>query len=336
VIRVLVIRLSSLGDIVLSTPVIQALRQSFTDLTINYLVHERFGPLVDHFDPPPDNVILFPPAVGAAELPAFARSLAQADYDLVIDLHNSLRSKVIRRYFPTAELRIYKKPRFKRWLLFYLWLNRFDPEFSVVSEYLCYAGFSALEGEHRPCLSFDIDAAREICRRFGLDQGYLVCVPGAAWPQKSWPKERYIELFSQRLPSSSEQLVLLGGPQDTICDYIAAALQSGKVVNLKGATGLQEALAVLSRSRLVVGSDTGLVHAGEALGIPVVMILGPTSRETGARTHHHDSRVHEVKLWCRPCSQNGRRRCYRRKQYCLMGISVHQVAESVTNLIGQT
>ena len=247
-IRVLVIRFSSLGDIILSTPVIQALRQSFTDLTINYLVHERFGPLVDHFDPPPDNVISFPPGIGTAELPAFNRSLAEADYDLVIDLHNSLRSKVVRRYFPTAKLRIYKKPHFKRWLLFYLWLNRFDPEFSVVSEYLRCAGFPALEGERRPRLSFDIDAAREICRRFGLDQGYLVCVPGAAWSQKSWLKERYIELFSQRLSGSGKQLVFLGGPQDTICDYIAAALQPGKVVNLRGKTDIKEALAVLSRS----------------------------------------------------------------------------------------
>ena len=325
-----------MGDIILSTPVIQGLRQSFTDLTIDYLVHERFSPLVDHFNPPPDNIIPFPSAVGAAELPAFARSLAEADYDLVIDLHNSLRSKVVRRYFPAAELRIYKKPRFKRWLLFYLWLNRFDPEFSVVSEYLRYAGFLALEGERRPRLSFDVDAAREICRRFGLDQDYLVCVPGAAWPRKSWLRERYIELFSQWLTGSSEQLAFMGGPQDTICDYIAAALQSGKVVNLKGKTDLKQALAVLSRSRLVIGSDTGLVHAGEALGIPAVMILGPTSRETGVRTHHPDSRVHEVNLWCRPCSQNGRRRCYRRKQYCLTGISVNQVAESVTSLIGQT
>ncbi|UCH63385.1 MAG: glycosyltransferase family 9 protein [Fidelibacterota bacterium] len=330
------IRFSSLGDIILSTPVIQALRQSFTDLTINYLVHERFSPIVDHFDPPPDNVISLPPAVRASELPAFARNLAEVDYDLVIDLHNSLRSKVIRRYFPRSEFRIYKKSYYKRWLLFYLWVNRFNPEFSVVSEYLCYAGFSTLEGENRPRLSFDIDVAGQICRRFGLDQTYLVCVPGAAWPQKSWLKERYIELFNQQLPDSSEQIVLLGGPQDTICDYIADALGPSKVVNLKGMTDIQEALAVLSRSRLVIGSDTGLVHAGEALDIPAVMILGPTSRETGARTHHPDSRVHEVKLWCRPCSQNGRRLCYRRKQYCLIGISAEQVAESVTSLIGQT
>jgi len=332
-----------MGDIILSTPVIRALRQTYTDLTVDYLVHERFSPLVSHFDPPPHNVISFPPTVGATELPAFARGLDGADYDLVIDLHNSLRSKILRRYFPTAELRIYRKPRGKRWLLFYLWLNRFDPGFSVVSEYLRYAGLPVLEGERRPCLSFDTDAAREICRRFGLDQGYLVCVPGAAWPQKSWLKERYIELFNHRLAGSHEQLVFLGGPQDTICDHIAAALQPvpqgsirRRVVNLKGKTGLEEALAVLSRSQLVIGSDTGLVHAGEALGIPAVMILGPTSRETGARTHHPDSCVHEVKLWCRPCSQNGRRRCYRRKQYCLTGISVDQVAESVTSLVGQT
>jgi len=331
----MVIRFSSIGDIILSIPVIQAIQQTHTDLSVDYLVHERFSPLVRHFDPPPRKVISFPPAVGAAELPAFARSLATADYGLVIDLHNSLRSKVVRRYFPTAEVRVYQKPRFKRWLLFYLWLNRFDPEFSVVDEYLRYAGCLLPEGEPRPRLSYDTDTAVEICQRFGLVQGHLVCVPGAAWPQKSWLRERYIELFNQVLADPPAQLVFLGDSQDTICDDIAAGLEPGRAVNLKGMTTLEEALAVLSRSQLVIGSDTGLLHAAEALDIPVVMILGPTSRETGARTHHPDSHVHEVELWCRPCSQNGRRRCYRSRQYCLTGISVEQVAESVNTLIGR-
>ena len=324
-----------MGDIILSAPVIPALRQTYPHLAIDYLVHERFSSLVRHFDPPPHEVIPFPPGIGAARLPAFARDLARTDYQLVIDLHNSLRSNILRRYFRKAEVRIYRKPRYRRWLLFYLWLNRFDPEFSVVGEYLRYAGLLASESERRPRLAVDGDAAREMRRRFGLDGGYLVCVPGAAWPQKSWFVERYVELFHQRLAGSCPQLVLLGGPQDPICDQLAAALEPGRVVNLRGRTNLEEALAVLSGSRMVIGSDTGLVHAGEALGIPAVMILGPTSRETGAWLHHPTSRLHEVALWCRPCSQNGRRRCYRREQYCLTGITTGQVAESVTRLMGR-
>ncbi|MFB0515617.1 MAG: glycosyltransferase family 9 protein, partial [Candidatus Neomarinimicrobiota bacterium] len=260
--------------------------------------------------------------------------LAKEQYDLVLDLHNSLRSKIVRQYFRTAQLRVYRKPRLKRWLLFYLWLNRFAPDFSVVGEYLRYAGLSVPEAERSPRMAVPADTARETCKRFGLNHGYLACIPGAAWPQKSWLIERYIELFGQRLAGSYSQLVLLGGPQDSICDQIAASLSTEMVVNLKGRTTLEDALAILSNSRLVIGSDTGLVHAGEALGVPAVMILGPTSRETGARAHHPQTVVHEVALWCRPCSQNGRRRCYRREQHCLTGITVDQVAESILSLIG--
>ncbi len=332
--RVLVIRFSSMGDIILTAPVINALRQTYPDLTIDYLVHEQFQTLVSHFDPPPHRVIAFPLAIKSAQLPAYARKLARGEYDLVLDLHDSMRSKLLRRFFPGAQLRVYRKPRLKRWLLFNLWINRFPPDFSVVSEYLRYAGLDLPAREHQPRMSLGADETVDVLRRYGLEPGYLACVPGAAWPQKSWLKERYIELFGQRLASRPGRVVLLGGPRDTICDDIAASLGPAKVTNLKGATRLAEALALLSRSHGVVGSDSGLVHAAEALGVPVVMILGPTSRETGALTHHTASQVHEVSLWCRPCSQNGRRSCYRREQYCLTGTTVDQVGVSIDRIMG--
>ncbi len=333
--RVLVIRFSSMGDIILTAPVINALRQTYPDITIDYLVHEQFQTLVSHFDPPPQRVIPFPATVKAAQLPAYARKLAQGDYDLVLDLHDSIRSKLLRRFFPGAQLRVYRKPRLRRWLLFNLWINRFGPDFSVVSEYLRYAGLDLPAPERRPRMSLGADDTTEVLRRYGLEPGYLACVPGAAWPQKSWLKERYIELLDQRLASHPGRVVLLGGPRDTICDEIADSLAGARITNLKGQTGLADALSLLSRSRGVVGSDTGLVHAAEALGVPVVMILGPTSRETGAHTHDPASQVHEVSLWCRPCSQNGRRACYRRERYCLTGTTVDQVGVSIDRIMGR-
>ena len=168
-----------------------------------------------------------------------------------------------------------------------------------------------------------------------MEQGYVVCVPGAAWPRKSWLPERYVQLFDKYFTEYSGQLVLLGGPKDHICDTIARDVNSTGVLNLKEKTDLGQALAVLSRARLVIGSDTGLLHAAEALAIPVIMILGPTSRETGAGVHHPDSILHENHLWCRPCSQNGKRRCYRREQYCLTETSAEQVYRSLNHLMGK-
>ncbi|MEE9466099.1 MAG: glycosyltransferase family 9 protein, partial [Candidatus Neomarinimicrobiota bacterium] len=217
------IRFSSIGDIVLTAPVIQALRRSYPDLHIDYLVHERYRTLVDHFAALPDSVIPFPPSIGTAQLPAYGRQLAREGYELVIDLHDSLRSKILRKYLRPAEMRIYRKPRMKRWLLFYLWVNRFSPDFSVVGEYLLYAGLDAAQEEHCPRMTVDSDKSQQVCARLGLDQEYLVCIPGAAGPQKIWFADRYIDLFRRHLSGTQCQVVLLGGSQDAICGEIAAA-----------------------------------------------------------------------------------------------------------------
>jgi lipopolysaccharide heptosyltransferase II len=332
--RVLVIRFSSLGDIVLSSTVVGLLRERNPDLIIDYLVHERFSPLVAQFDPPPHNIISFPPSAQARDLPGFARALAGNRYDLVIDLHDSLRSKFLRRLLKPIDLRVYRKPRLKRWLLFYGYINRFREDYAVVSESLRYAGLKDPTGNSKPKLAVSDSEAGEICERFDLHQDIISCVPGAAWPQKSWIPERYTELFGALPDSIYSRIALLGGPNDYICDSIAGSLPSGKIVNLRGKTSLKEALAVLSRSKVAIGSDTGLLHAAEALNTPVAMILGPTSTETGARVHHPDSRVLETDLWCRPCSQNGKRRCYRSRQYCITNISVDKVAAEVSSMLG--
>jgi lipopolysaccharide heptosyltransferase II len=332
--RALVIRFSSLGDIVLSSAVVGLLRKRNPHVIIDYLVHERFGPLVAHFDPPPNNIILFPSSIDARRLPGFANDLAKNKYDLVVDLHDSLRSKFLRHFIKPLELRVYRKPRLKRWLLFYGYINRFNRDFSVVSEYLRYAGLSAHGGESRPKLIVSDSESADVLGRFGLKAGTIACVPGAAWPQKTWIPERYIELFTALPDKAYPSIAILGGQDDHICDSIAKALPPNKTINLKGKTNLNEALAILSESRIAIGSDTGLLHAAEALNIPVVMILGPTSTETGAKVVHPESRTIETELWCRPCSQNGKRKCYRRKQYCIVNITADKVIPEVTSMLG--
>jgi heptosyltransferase-2 len=333
--RVLVIRFSSIGDIILTAPVIKALRQANPDMTVDYLVHERFQSLVGHFDPPPQNIVAFPSMIGARQLGQYARNLATTGYDIVIDLHDSLRSRILRRAFRGMDMRIYRKPRYNRFLLFYLWINHFPPDFSIVGEYLRFSGLKLPVLDRRPRLYLSSLETDSICTRFGLSDNYLTCIPGATWRQKSWIPERYVQLYTHLLRMYSDlDIVLVGGPADDICDQIAGGLKGSRVMNLKGRTSIQEVLGILSRSRLVVGSDTGFIHAAEALDIPIVMILGPTSRETGAISHNPRSHVHEVSLGCRPCSQNGKRRCYRSKQYCLTNISVEDILTSVEQIIG--
>ncbi|MCK4577756.1 MAG: glycosyltransferase family 9 protein, partial [Candidatus Marinimicrobia bacterium] len=298
--RALVIRFSSIGDIILSTPVVKALKAKHPELHIDYLVHEKYAPLVDCFDPAPDCTVKFPASIMTGDLPAFSRELAKTPYDLVVDLHDSLRSKVVRKFLRQAQLAIYRKPRLKRWLLFNLHINRYGPDFDVVREYLRYSGLDDVVDDPAPALKVDHDEAERTLQLFGLEGPYLVCVPGAAWPQKSWPTDKYVKALKRISEIGNFTIVLIGGPADDLIDTMTDGLPGKNIMNLKGQTSLAEALHILSRARLTLGSDTGLVHASEALGVPVVLLLGPTSRETGAACHHPDSQTIEVPLWCRP------------------------------------
>ena len=126
--------------------------------------------------------------------------------------------------------------------------------------------------------------------------------------------------------------MLIGGENDSICDEINFKTRT-KVINIRGQTSLRESLAIVSQAKFILGNDTGLLHAGESLGISAITILGPTSRETGAGIFLKNSSVIEHKsLWCRPCSQNGSIPCYRKEQYCMTEIKSDEIMYAINKL----
>ena len=112
-------------------------------------------------------------------------------------------------------------------------------------------------------------------------------------------------LFGDKKPIECGLKLQSGSEKDEINDSLAKI--NNNVINLSGKTNLRQAMSILSLSKVVFGSDTGLLHIAEALGITVNMILGPTSKETGGGVNLKSSKNIEVDIWCRPCSKNGRR-----------------------------
>jgi heptosyltransferase-2 len=210
-------------------------------------------------------------------------------------------------------------------MLFNLKLNFFKKDFSHIRMY-----HSILEDIHsfpRTSLyvsSDEINRAKSFLKKEGVDQEFICIVPGAAWKQKQLPVDKYNELINTLNKKFAFKIVLLGSKNDTICDEIKKDIN---IVNLKDKTSLRMAMSILTISEHTFGSDTGLLHASEALNTPVSMILGPTSMETGASINHPNSKIFEKNnLWCRPCSQNGKRPCIRKEQYCLTGININDIA----------
>ena len=326
--KILVIRFSSIGDIVLATSPLNTIRSAFPDAKITFLTLEKFSSLLE-FHPHIDRLISIPSKMKFRELWSFGSYLKRNGYDLIYDLHNSLRSNIV-TFQSRSEIFQLQKPRWKRMMLFHFYENYFEPQFSTRSMYHDYLG-PIWKGNHAsipPTLlrlsEGEIKKGKRLLSDLGIHEEYLAIVPGAAWKQKQWPAYKYIELLN-RIDTPS---ILIGSSKDKICHEIHSGLSNS--LDLSGRTNLREALSIVANSRRVIGSDTGLVHAAEALGVEATMIMGPTSTETGAGVCLPSSNNIEIDLWCRPCSQNGSVPCYREKQYCMESIEPHEVLKSLT------
>ncbi|HPC35082.1 MAG TPA: glycosyltransferase family 9 protein [Candidatus Marinimicrobia bacterium] len=335
---ILIIRLSSMGDIVVLTPIFRSFREKYPSARIDFLTKKDFAEIVAN-NPFLSNIIAYDSSTGLAGWRELCQKLAAQDYDLLIDMHNNIRSHILSHYLRRVSLLRYHKPYLRRFLLFYLWLNLFPPDFRLLKEY-----FKVLQSlginyppDARPEIFLKPEAitkARDILAKYEISEPFVTILPIANWPNKLFPLEKYIKV-ARRINTDLQMPVLwLGGKGDIHLQQLDY-LVPGKSVRLAGETTLSESLALISLSRAVIGSDTGLTYAAEALGKPVVLILGPTSQETGAGCYAPKSTVLEAQLFCRPCSQKGDRRCYRRRrQLCFDQITDGQVFEALEKIIG--
>ena len=322
--KILIIRMSSIGDIILATSFLDSVKKKYPNSSIDFLIKKEFSPLLQNH-PQINNVIELDKSEGLKGLISLGKHLMHQGYYKVFDIHNVFRSKILSFFFKRKIFFQIKKPRLKRFMLFNLKLNFFKKDFSHIKMY-----HSILEDIHsfpRTSLyvsSDEINRAKSFLKKEGVDQEFICIVPGAAWKQKQLPVDKYNELIDILNKKFVFKIVLLGSKNDTICDEIKKDIN---IVNLKDKTSLRMAMSILKISKHTFGSDTGLLHASEALNTPVSMILGPTSMETGASINHPNSKIFEKNnLWCRPCSQNGKRPCIRKEQYCLTGININDIA----------
>ena len=256
---------------------------------------------------------------------------------MIIDLHNVIRSQIIRRQFKTAKKVIYKKPRWKRFKLIELKKNHFPDEFSqrwlyhqcleelLDNDYLVPKTKLVIQKNEQSEIKLFLE-------KEGLTGSYITLVPGANWPEKTWLVDRYNELVNLIVNKLGLSIVMIGGMNDGICSAIAND-KSKQVLDLHGKLDLRKSLAIISLGEMTIGGDTGMVHASEALGVPVTMIMGPTNIQMGGGIMLETSVAIEKDLWCRPCSQNGKRPCYRSQQYCMTEISTSDVRRAVQKVL---
>lgn len=328
--KVLLIRLSSLGDLVLSTAAVGPLRAA--GYSISLVTKSEFASLFLN-QPGIEQVYAFDKKAGeGAAREALLEWARLQGFSLVIDLQDSWRTWRWRRALrKIAPVHVLRKPRLREWLVLFLRLGRWlgfgqgGRALRFREAALQALGAEAVDDGSQPLTRLEAGAV-ELAKVAGLlpEGDFVALMPASAWKSKEWPYfGELAALMAKKVP-----VVVLGGSRDEVCEAVASAARAVNPASrsLHGQTSLRESMAVLSRARWVIGNDTGMVHVAEALGKPVAMVEGPTHPHMGFSPYREDSVLLGLPLACRPCSKSGRVCVRFGTRFCLRGLGVHQVA----------
>ena len=342
--RILLIKPSSLGDVVHALPVLHGLRRRYPNARIDWLLSSSLAPLLEGhgeldglvlFDRRNYGRIAFSPSV-AVEFVRFVRRLRASRYDLVIDLQGLFRTGFLARA-SGVPIRIGFADAKEGASFFY---NHHSPsvpaETHAVDRNYSVArllGFDDVPIEfHSPLTHGDRAEADRLLRKAGFDDAPLVAVvPGARWETKVWLPERFTETIVELQAGHDVRCVLLGGPDETArCAQIAAACRDAPI-NLAGQTSLRILAAVLAKADAVLCHDSGAMHVAVALDRPVVCLIGPTNpARTGPYRRPND--VVRLNLDCAPCYLRKLSQC-RFEHRCMKELETTRVVKAVRRLL---
>jgi heptosyltransferase-2 len=340
--RILIIRFSSIGDIIQCMSVVGGLKQQFPDAELHWVTRKDMSSLL-RIDPRIDKIWEFDRKDSIVKLIGLAIQLRKLGFTHVYDAHSNIRSNLFKLIFcPFGICRLTQrinlvtrhKDRFKRLLLFKFGVN------------LLPKPFRSFESFQRPLVKWEVTRFDQhftgwhfpehvVSRVDALMGEYLqesnlvTLVPSAAWELKRWPVNYWQQLV-KLLPQC--KFVILGGPGDLFCEEIRETAPE-RVINLAGKTSLLESFCVVYQSRFVVSGDTGFLHAADLFDKPGAALIGPTAFgfPTGQQM-----KVMEVDLPCRPCTKDGNVKCKLKEvKKCMMDITPDLVAREVVKWMNQ-
>jgi lipopolysaccharide heptosyltransferase II len=316
--KILVLRFSSIGDIVLTTPVVRALKQQVPGAVVHFATKPAYRGLLEA-NPYVDRVHMLNAGLGA-----LVQELKAERFDFIVDLHNNLRTSLIKLTL-NVKSRSFDKLNGRKWLLVNLKVNTM-PAVHIVDRYLAAAAPLGVKDDGRG-LDYFIPAGQEIdlaTLPAGLQRGYVALAIGAQHATKRLPLEKLIELCAQL----ARPIVLLGGPEDeSTGQAIVAAFNDDTapfIHNGCGRYSLHQSASLLRQADFVVSHDTGLMHIAAAFSKPVFSVWGNTVPEFGMYPYRTEYQVLEVKgLSCRPCSKIGFAKCPQGHFKCMLDQQLH-------------
>ncbi len=326
--KFLIIRFSSIGDIILTTPVIRCLRNQFPDAEIHFLTKQSFRGILAH-NPYIDKIHIL-----GDSFELMMHELQTEEYDYIIDLHHNLRTLRIKRALKNAKTFSFNKLNIEKFVLTNLKLN-FLPKKHIVERNIETLSSFGIKDDGLGLDYFipEKDKVKNEDLPTSHLYGYIGIVIGAALATKKMPIHKLKDICQ----SIAHPIILLGGKEDFEDGQQIAAIDSIKIYNACGKFNLNESADLVRRARLIITNDTGLMHIAAAFQRPIISLWGNTTPAFGmypyfGKKSNQQFEIVEVNnLWCRPCSKIGFKKCPKGHFKCMENIAVNDIV----NLVNQ-
>ena len=327
-VRFLVVRFSSIGDIVLTSPVVRHLKQQVENAEIHYLTKSAYAPLLEA-NPYIDRVHTF-----EGNIKASIASLKEMEIDYVIDLHHNLRSARIKHGLRRIAFSV-NKLNWQKWLLVNLKVNRLPDRHMVDRNLDTIRTF--IDKRDGRGLDYFIPEESEVSLRSlpeAFAEGYIGLSIGAQHETKKLPVESLVSLCEKL----TYPVIILGGPEDrSRADFIISSLPGKDIFNACGPYSIHQSASLVRQARVLISHDTGLMHIGAAFQKKIISVWGNTLPRFGMFPYRSDisSVQFEVNgLNCRPCSKIGYQKCPRKHFKCMLGQDLDGIVASTRQLWG--
>lgn len=319
--KILVIRFSSIGDIVLTSPVVRCLKEQLPNTEVHYLTKKAFAGILES-NPFIDKVWALD-----NNLETILKEIGRLEFDYVVDLHNNLRT-----FFVKQRLRLpnssFRKLNFQKWLMVNWKINRL-PQKHIVERYLHTVKRLGIQNDGKG-LDFFIPE-QDIVSMESLPethrQGYIAFAIGAQHATKRLPEEMILELCKK----SNKPIVLLGGKEDRDMGERIASAAGKHIFNGCGVWKLNQSASIVQQAEKVISHDTGLMHIAAAFQKEILSVWGNTIPEFGMYPYQVEKNTaFEVKgLSCRPCSKIGYKECPKGHFRCMRDQNLEAIAAVV-------
>jgi heptosyltransferase-2 len=338
--KILVIRFSSLGDIVLTTPVIKSLKQKFPQSQIFFLTKSQYHDLLEN-DPDIFSLIKYDPKERHKGISGFlklVKELKTLNFDLVVDLHANLRSFLIRHLLKTKLKIKYDKRWLARLLLVHFKFIHVESIHTVDSYLKALKKIGANSSVKDKEIFLDQESEnflKDFLVEKNIEKDDIVVGihPGARWETKRWNEEKFTQVCRILNQKPKVKIILFGdrNDQELIEKISLGALNRKlfKAVNLP----LNKFMSLIKRCDCFVTNDSGPMHMASALGVPVVAIFGSTHPKLGFSPLGPESIVLTADVKCSPCSLHGEKKCHKKSRLCMDLIEPEMVMDAVERLL---